>query len=182
MTVDHKTRGERRSVRRPVLGRSRWYLGLLLGAAAAMATLGAWSMASPPASSPDDLFHLPSIWCAHGNNDRCVDVPADPTSRAVPPYASAPATCFAAKPTESAECQDRLINRHRPNTVTGGNWRGDYPPVYYWVMGWLVTDRYQLLILLMRFLAGFVVVGLVTWLVAALPVRSSTSPRPRWSR
>jgi hypothetical protein len=132
-------------------------------------TLGAWSLASPPASSPDDLFHLPSIWCAHGYDSRCIPVPQDPTSRAVPPYASAPATCFTGHPTDSAACQDKILGHHKPNTVTGGNWRHDYPPVYYWIMGWLVTDRYQLSILLMRLTAGTVVVGLVAWLTAAVP-------------
>ena len=31
-----------------------------------------WALTSPPGSSPDDDFHLTSIWCAAGTQDgRC---------------------------------------------------------------------------------------------------------------
>jgi hypothetical protein len=134
-------------------------------------TLMCWSLASAPASAPDDLYHLASIWCAHGvDADDCKPVEGESDARAVPPYASVAATCFEANSADSAVCQDALLDHHEPDFQTSnGNWNHGYPPVYYWVMGWLVTDHFQLSILMMRLLGALVVVSLVTWLAAAVP-------------
>ena len=38
----------------------------LITCLAAFAALAGWSLASPAGSSPDDDYHLASIWCAQG--------------------------------------------------------------------------------------------------------------------
>lgn len=60
-------------------------MGILL-----LLTGGAWALASPPGSSPDDNFHLPSIWCAWSPEATgcTIDPATADTSR---PYASIPA-------------------------------------------------------------------------------------------
>jgi len=36
------------------------------GLVCVLVALGAWSVASPVGASPDEDYHLVSIWCSHG--------------------------------------------------------------------------------------------------------------------
>ena len=79
----------------------------LLTCLAAFVALAGWSMASPPGSSPDDDYHLASIWCAQGiDGDRCAAVEGEPDQRLLPYLASGAASCFATDFTVSGSCQD----------------------------------------------------------------------------
>jgi hypothetical protein len=151
-------------------GRWGWWAGVL----AAALTVAAWSFASAPESAPDDQYHLSSIWCAHGDDaDLCAYVPGDDFLRMLPAYATATGTCFAGKPADSAVCQKELLDDTEADTGTvAGNWWGHgYPPVFYWVLGWLASTHFELSIIAMRLLASLSVVGLVAWLAALVPRR-----------
>lgn len=65
---------------------SRWKRALLiLGIGLlAIAGLGAWAFASPAGSSPDDDYHLASIWCAQGERDSICELTEHETARALP--------------------------------------------------------------------------------------------------
>ena len=47
--------------------RLRKILPIALAAISAFVALSVWAFASPPGSAPDDDFHLPAIWCSHGD-------------------------------------------------------------------------------------------------------------------
>ena len=62
--------GDRRAVVRHVLPRIVAPLLLLFA-------LAAWAVASPVGAAPDDDFHLASIWCATGDDERCIVATAE---------------------------------------------------------------------------------------------------------
>jgi hypothetical protein len=161
------SRARERAASRPSFG---W--GWLAGVVAAVLTAGAWTLAAPPVSAPDDQYHVSSIWCAHGDDpDRCAFVPGDAYLRNLPAYTGVAATCFAGKPDDSAVCQKELLDDTDADTGrVAGNWWGHaYPPVYYWVMGWLTSTHFELSVIAMRLLGSLSVIALLAWLTAVAP-------------
>ena len=94
----------------------------------AVIALGAWVFASPIGSSPDDDFHLASIWCANDlRTDLCEAGPTD-AERVVPP-AVLQAPCFAYDNTKTATAG--TCSMSRSGDLGGGCGLWNYPPVYY---------------------------------------------------
>lgn len=139
---------------------------------AALLTLGAWAMASAPGSSPDDDFHLPSIWCAHGtDSDHCSVVPEHAESRLVPAEVAG-AACFAFDNTKSAGCQDTFDGQTKPSVATTrGNWTHLYPPGFYEVMRFYVGDSVSTSVLAMRIVNGILTIGMLSALAILVPIR-----------
>jgi hypothetical protein len=84
----------------------------------------AWALSSAPGSSPDDNFHLASIWCAWGtdaNNCHVQNgthtVPADVVN----------AACFAFNSSTSGACSYALKRDFVPAAVNSG----EYPGLFY---------------------------------------------------
>lgn len=141
-------------------------------ALAALLTLVAWSMASPPGSSPDDDYHLASIWCAQGFDDeRCARDPGDTAKRVLPPLASGAGTCFATDFAASGKCQEALRSTTPSVSTDHGNWEGAYPPVFYAFMSLFVGDDVASAVLLMRLATSVLTVVMVGTLVWLLPNR-----------
>lgn len=159
---------------------------VLLGAAL---TLTAWLYASPPGSSPDDGYHLGSIWCANGYMpDRCLESPgtADPDV-AIAPSVLAQLTCVAGDGRKSAACQNDIYQQFEGRfapTVT--NLSGTRATLYYRTANLLITDDISatiarirvmnaaLVLLLVGLTAGLAAPDLrravlASWLVASLP-------------
>ncbi len=68
--------------------------------------LSAWGLASPPGSSPDDNFHLPSIWCAKGESVATCEKAQSETAKFKVPYSVRYSqSCFAFDSNQSAGCQ-----------------------------------------------------------------------------
>ena len=134
-------------------------------------TLLSWSFASPVGASPDDDFHLPSIWCGLGDRDGVCEDSGDPDTRVVPgPVVSAP--CYAFHPDLSADCWN-------PTTVdmveaVWMNARGLYPPVFYGVMSIFVGPDVSTSVIAMRVFNSVLAVSLLTAVFFALP--RSTRP------
>ncbi|MXG89797.1 DUF2142 domain-containing protein [Nocardioides flavescens] len=152
--------------------RSRSSIGVAVVAfCAAILSAVAWALASAPGSSPDDNFHLPSIWCAHGEAaGRCESVPGDPDARAVPAAISGVQICFNFDAAESARCQQEVIAAAGDDISVGvGNWQGSYPPVYYWLQGLWVTSAPMVSVVLMRIFSALVVIAVLGALVALVP-------------
>ena len=147
-------------------------LRAVIVAVAAVLTLFAWGLASAPGSSPDDDFHLSSIWCARGlSPDRCEAVRDDPAVRLVPVQVAGVA-CYAFVNATSAACQNAFRDDVVPNTPSSkGNWNHLYPPVFYAVMSPLVTHDLETSVLLMRALNSLVTVAMVGSLMLLLPRR-----------
>ena len=57
----------------------------VLAPLAILLALLSWGLSSPPGSSPDDDYHLASIWCAAGEVDGRCEAATDPDERFVPP-------------------------------------------------------------------------------------------------
>lgn len=129
-------------------------------------TLLSWSFASPVGSSPDDDFHLPSVWCGLGDRDAVCEESGKPDTRMVPgPVVNAP--CYAFNPELSADCWN-------PTTVdmveaVWMNARGLYPPVFYAVMSIFVGPDVSTSVIAMRIFNSVLTVGLLTAVFFALP-------------
>ncbi len=121
---------------------------------AAAIALGAWAVSSPIGASPDDDFHLQSIWCSGGDApERCADT-ADPGTVQVPSQIAF-IRCYQFNAQESAGCLDA-----QPGYASGELTTVDrrtnqtaklYPPGYYASMSLLVSDATVRSVLVTRF-------------------------------
>ncbi len=132
----------------PRSGRDRAIDGLrwALMTVAAVAVLGGWLAAAPTGASPDDDYHLTSIWCARGFEDGvCLPNPGGPWDRQTfVPYAVASMSCTAYDAAISAACQNPVLERDaREFTLgIGGNVDGERAGLYYWTMHTFVSTDF----------------------------------------
>jgi hypothetical protein len=118
-----------------------------LGVVAATLVLSGWLMASPHGSSPDDGYHLTSIWCSRGFQDGiCIENPGAPSrdQQALVPFQVVNVTCFAYNPSVSAACSLDVFSAPpgRFQLGAGGNIDGERAGLYYWVMHTFVSDDF----------------------------------------
>ncbi len=144
---------------------------VLVAALLAFLSLAAWVFASPVSSSPDDDFHLASIWCAEGTRSFACEPGDTAGSREVPEAVVEGQSCFAYDPSKSAGCQTPLLAQTAvPDTQTDrGSFSNNYPPVFYATMGLLVTPNVAVSVILMRFLTVLLFCGIAAGLFIALP-------------
>jgi hypothetical protein len=140
-----------------------------LGAAGMLVALGCWALASPVGSSPDEDYHLASIWCSHGFSAGVCEPGSTAGTRAVP-EALITANCYKFQAATSATCQTSqltgagMVDTDRVNEITNG-----YPPVFYWVHGFLVSDNVGASVLLMRLVNVLLFLGLIAAVYALVP-------------
>ena len=109
---------------------------------ALFAFLTSWAFASPLGATPDENFHMASIWCAEGERDGACMVNDDETVHAVP--VSIPMqVCYAFNPTAAATCQPEVYEvgtKEFQVTAVGnfGERAGEYPGLFYTVMSQFV--------------------------------------------
>lgn len=151
---------------------------IILAPVFALIALFCWSISSPVGSSPDDDYHLASIWCGLGNRPGvCESVAAHPTERAVPLAVAKAPKCYRFYSDKSAQCQNAYIgdNTDMVATVRGNFYSAAYPPVYYWFMSLFVGPNVVISALVMRTVSIVLFLGLTTILYVLLPViRRST--------
>lgn len=138
--------------------------GALMGVAASL-TLAAWLYASPPGSSPDDGYHLGSIWCAGGfHPDRCIEA----LGTGDPNFAIAPAVlgelpCVGGDGRVPATCingvYERLEGQFRPIPA---NLTGRRASLYYRAANLLVSDDISAAIARIRVLNAGLALLLIT--------------------
>ncbi|MCW2739025.1 DUF2142 domain-containing protein [Nocardioides sp.] len=139
---------------------------------AGFVALAGWSLASPAGSSPDDDYHLASIWCAQGiDQDSCRSVEGKPDERAVPYLASGAGICYGGDFSASGACQDQFTSLEPEVTTSHGNWGGAYPPYFYALMSVFVGTDVPTAVLTMRLVNSLLAVVLVAGLAALLPRR-----------
>lgn len=136
----------------------------------AIIALMGWALASPVGSSPDDDFHLTSIWCAAGEKPNACHVVADQKIREVPSVI-ATKPCFAQKAKQSAACEATVLNDGQSTFVktSRGNFQNLYPPVFYRTMNLFVGSNIALSVFMMRIVNILLLVGLATALYLLLP-------------
>lgn len=132
----------------------------------AFVSLASWALSSPVGASPDDDFHLASIWCGLGERAGICEDPGDPVERLVP-AAVAGAPCYAHRADESAACWN--AGADGMTRVDRANADGLYPRVYYAVMSGLVGPDVPWSVMAMRLLNCAIAVGLLTATFWALP-------------
>ena len=155
---------------KPALKSTWWKVALLpvLG----LLTLSMWALSSPVGSSPDDNFHLPSIWCGQGIREGyCEEIKDAPDVRAVPMWVSG-AACYAYNPESSAGCQTKDFGEPTQLVNTNlGNFNHVYPPVFYWAMSLFTGPNTEISVLSMRLFNSALFVGMVTLTYFLVPLR-----------
>lgn len=121
----------------------------------ALALLGAllagvaWGLSSPVGSSPDEPYHLASIWCSTGEvADLCRSLPDTPEGlrQVEVPGLVAGAPCFHFNNTVSGECQKGLPDWMPTQSVDNGT----YPGGFYRFMRFFVQPDVGDSVVLMR--------------------------------
>ncbi|WP_194397796.1 DUF2142 domain-containing protein [Microbacterium atlanticum] len=147
----------------------RWArsLGMVLVPLSLAVTLLAWGVSSPPGSSPDDDYHLASIWCAQGiEPGQCEEAGAE-VSRRVPAELVDWVGCFKFRPDVSAACP---VDVGELSSTKRGNWYvSAYPPVFYGTMSLFVTDDVSTSVILMRSANALLYVAVLAGLFFLLP-------------
>ncbi|PRI10213.1 DUF2142 domain-containing protein [Leucobacter massiliensis] len=137
--------------------------GLLL-----MLTFGAWALSSPVGASPDEDFHIASIWCGSGEREGLCGAGSSADTRMVPDTIER-AICYAHEPSRSAACQggDFLDGRFGLTESDRVNGDGLYPSGYYFWTSLLASDNLVLSVLAMRFAQAllFSVLAVGLWLL-----------------
>jgi hypothetical protein len=108
-----------------------------------IAVLTSWTLAAPPGASPDDGYHLASIWCADGFKDeRCLPDPIRPEpTRALVPLSVLDIACFQYDGSKSAACAvDRPSLTLMQFVPMETNLGGRRPNLYYRSMHFLISD------------------------------------------
>lgn len=126
----------------------------------------AWAFASPVGSSPDDDFHLPSIWCGLAERPGLCEAVDDTPARSVP-TAVLSAPCFAFHPDIDAGCWDPGVAGM--SVAERANADGLYPPLFYAAMSVFAGTDVQSSVLLIRTANVTFAIGLLTSVFWALP-------------
>lgn len=137
----------------------------------ALLALSAWAFASPVGASPDDDYHLASIWCANeSRTDLCAPDPVNGEGwrLVLPGITTAP--CYPADVTASAGCQEWSSELTPIVAADHGNWIGAYPPLYYAFMNVFASTDIQTSALVMRLVNVFLFVAFTTVLAVLLPI------------
>ncbi|WP_372490341.1 hypothetical protein [Aeromicrobium wangtongii] len=66
--------------------------------------LSAWSLSGPAGSTPDEEFHMASIWCGQGVDGKHCEPGSSDGSRQVPKDLDKKTPCYATESTKSADC------------------------------------------------------------------------------
>lgn len=148
------------------------FLGGLLAGVFALTALAGWALSSPLGSSPDDNFHIASIWCGAGDRDQLCESTGDSTTRAVPTAVYESPNCFSYRAEVSASCQeaDMAASGEEMSVVSDSNATDHlYPPVFYAVVSLFVSPDPQTSVLLIRLFNSLLAVTLIGTLALLLP-------------
>ena len=142
-------------------------LGVLL-------SFGSWALASPLGASPDDDFHLASIWCGLGERAGICESGSTTGTRIVPSALNA-TICYAGNPTQSAACQATLgiFSGSEMKETARGSFSSNYPPLYYATMSLFVGEDIQTSAIIMRMLNVllFAAGNILLWLLLPTGLR-----------
>jgi hypothetical protein len=134
-----------------------------------LVALISWAFASPIGASPDDDYHMASIWCGQGIREGLCEEAAQADQRRVPAVIVAAAGCFAFDDEQSASCPRPPADELEATKRVDFN--GSYPPVFYATMSVFASTNADASILVMRIANALLFVGLLTALAVLLPQR-----------
>lgn len=147
--------------------------GVVLVPALALLAFGSWGISSAVGSSPDDDFHLASIWCGDGDRDGLCGAGEAPDEREVAADLSLAPGCYAYQPEVSASCQGDDFGEDPNDTVSTprGNFEGLYPPVFYAITGLFASSNIEAAVVTIRVFNAALFVAFVTAAFLLLPDR-----------
>lgn len=109
----------------------------------AFLSLAAWGFSSPMGSSPDDNFHLASVWCGDGVREGICEATDEPEVLSVPKLVYESPGCFAYRAENSAGCQNLDLASSgyaRSDVYDFNNSDHLYPPAFYATTSALVSQ------------------------------------------
>lgn len=140
----------------------------ILGLSSMAIALVAWAFASPVGASPDEDYHLTSIWCGHGARDGLCEPAVQADERqALESLLTSP--CYVFRSDASAACQVATLEDNDNLVVTDrGNFDGTYPPLFYFFMSFFVGEGVVPSVIAMRLVNILVALTLTTavWLAS----------------
>lgn len=164
----HRARGYDAMVTGTRSSARRLALAILIPILAFM-SLAAWSLSSPVGATPDDDFHLASIWCGLGDRPGLCENPNDdPVKRDVPKPITT-ATCFAFDGNESAACWN--AGAEGMAEVKRANVDRLYPPLFYGTLSVFASENVAASVMAMKLFNCAFTVALLTSVFFALPRR-----------
>jgi hypothetical protein len=121
---------------------------MILGLIGLFVSLAAWAVSSPLGSSPDDDFHLASIWCAENPFSKGCSVQEN---GALIPNELMVSHCFAFKTYVSGACTEiASLKTEKYRTTHVNNIKEIYPGIFYKYHSLLKSENIKLSNLLMR--------------------------------
>ena len=123
-------------------------------------------------SSPDDNFHLASVWCGDGVREGICEETSDPAVLSVPKLVYESPGCFAYKAENSASCQSLDLEASgfaRSDVFDFNNSDHLYPPAFYATTSLFVTQDPVASIWSVRLANAAIAVLLYTLLFLLLP-------------
>lgn len=129
-----------------------------------------WAFASPVGASPDEDYHLGSIWCAQGDRAGFCESTSDPGVKLVPKAVTMAAKCYAFHADVSGKCpaaDSQALEKSKRGTFNDHG----YPPLFYVTMSIFVSHDTAASVLAMRSLNAVLFVGLLTALFLLLEPR-----------
>lgn len=150
----------------------RWFVVAALAICAVMTGV-AWAASSPVGSSPDDDYHLASVWCPPPVEQGSCQIDRDAAGAAtavyVPEKIASASACYAFHPEVSASCQEAFSDSVLKPTDRFD--KGEYPGGYYRAMNRLVGPDVERSVTTMRIVNVLLAVLLVGAALWATPAR-----------
>ena len=173
LAADQTTRAEKPSVKDiwHKLRHSRT-AGVITVALLAFLSFGAWSLSSAPGSTPDDDYHLSSIWCTDiGGADLCAM--EERNRQKMVPSALPESRCYAQFPNESAACQPIMTTADGRETMTNrlNSVQQLYPTGFYQFHSVAAGQNIETSVIVMRLVNAALFIGLNVALWLLVPTR-----------
>jgi hypothetical protein len=133
-----------------------------------LVSLFSWAFASPIGASPDEDYHLVSIWCAENlHPDLCIPSATTPEEVTVPATLVEMSNCFAFVPEKSANCPVKSADEKLATTRSNAD--GGYPPVFYAAQGIFASENLETSVITMRLFNSLVFALLFLATLISLP-------------
>lgn len=148
--------------------------GVITVALLAFLSLGAWSVSSATGSTPDDDYHISSIWCTDiSGADLCAM--EDRRQQKMVPSALPESRCYAQDGNESAACQPLMTTADGRETMTNrlNSVAQNYPTGFYQFFSVFAGQNIDQSVIVMRLVnaALFVSLNVALWLLVPLRLR-----------
>ena len=139
-----------------------------------LVALSSWAVSSPAGSSPDDNYHLASIWCGAGERPGLCESASGGAGERVPWATIASHECYHFQPEVAATCQvkalgadpNRLVTTQHVNSVAHY-----YSPLYYAVLSPFASADVGASVIAIRIVNSLLFVVIVSVLFWVLPAR-----------